>query len=144
MMFSIRPYRRRILDNIDRMLEAQFGDFWLDDFFSFPHGGIRVNIKEEEDKYVLEAELPGVDKDEIILKADDDTLTIAVKRDERIERKDENYLVRERRYGSMSRSFYFDDVDFNNVKAKFNNGILYVSLPKVESKRIRGKQIEIE
>lgn len=144
MMFSIRPYRRRILDNIDRMLEAQFGDFWLDDFFSFPHGGIRVNLREDEEKYLLEAELPGVNKEEIILKANDDVLTIAVKRDERIERKDENYLVRERRYGSMSRSFYFDDVDFEKVKAKFENGILYVTLPKLESKKNRGRTISIE
>lgn len=139
-MFSLRPYRR-LMENI---MEAPFSDFWLEDFRPLSQGGMRVNLREDEEKYLLEAELPGVNKEEIILKANDDVLTIAVKRDERIERKDENYLVRERRYGSMSRSFYFDDVDFEKVKAKFENGILYVTLPKLEGKKNRGRTISIE
>jgi len=139
-VFSLRPYRR-LMENI---MEAPFSDFWLEDFRPLSQGGMRVNLREDEEKYLLEAELPGVNKEEIILKANDDVLTIAVKRDERIERKDENYLVRERRYGSMSRSFYFDDVDFEKVKAKFENGILYVTLPKLEGKKNRGRTISIE
>lgn len=139
-MFSLRPYRR-LMENI---MEAPFSDFWLEDIRPLSQGGMRVNLREDEEKYLLEAELPGVNKEEIILKANDDVLTIAVKRDERIERKDENYLVRERRYGSMSRSFYFDDVDFEKVKAKFENGILYVTLPKLEGKKNRGRTISIE
>ena len=125
-------------------MEAPFSDFWLEDFRPLSQGGMRVNLREDEEKYLLEAELPGVNKEEIILKSNDDVLTIAVKRDERIEKKDENYIVRERRYGSMSRSFYFDDVDFEKVKAKFENGILYVTLPKLEGKKNRGRTISIE
>lgn len=140
MVFSLRPYRR-LMENI---MEAPFSDFWLEDFRPLSQGGMRVNLREDEEKYLLEAELPGVNKEEIILKANDDVLTIAVKRDERIEKKDENYIVRERRYGSMSRSFYFDDVDFEKVKAKFENGILYVTLPKLEGKKNRGRTISIE
>lgn len=139
-MFSLRPYRR-LMENI---MEAPFSDFWLEDFRPLSQGGMRVNLREDEEKYLLEAELPGVNKEEIILKSNDDVLTIAVKRDERIEKKDENYIVRERRYGSMSRSFYFDDVDFEKVKAKFENGILYVTLPKLEGKKNRGRTISIE
>lgn len=139
-MFSLRPYRR-LMENI---MEAPFSDFWLEDFRPLSQGGMRVNLREDEEKYLLEAELPGVNKEEIILKSNDDVLTIAVKRDERIEKKDENYIVRERRYGSMSRSFYFDDVNFEKVKAKFENGILYVTLPKLEGKKNRGRTISIE
>jgi len=139
-VFSLRPYRR-LMENI---MEAPFSDFWLEDFRPLSQGGMRVNLREDEEKYLLEAELPGVNKEEIILKSNDDVLTIAVKRDERIEKKDENYIVRERRYGSMSRSFYFDDVDFEKVKAKFENGILYVTLPKLEGKKNRGRTISIE
>ena len=139
-MFSLRPYRRRLIENI---MES-FGVILADEFKPLSHGRMRVNLKEDGEKYLLEAELPGIDKEEIILKANDDVLTIAVKRDERIEKKDENYIMQERRYGSMSRSFYFDDVDFEKVKAKFENGILYVTLPKLEGKKNRGRTISIE
>lgn len=97
-MFSMKPYRKRLIENI---MESPFNDFWLDEFRPFSQASMRVNIKEDPDKYLLEAELPGLNKDEIIINANDDVLTISVKRDERIEKKDENYLVRERRYGSI-------------------------------------------
>ena len=140
-MFGLRPYTRRLMENI---MESPFSDFWLDEFKPLSHGRMRVNLKEDGEKYLLEAELPGIDKEEIILKANDDVLTIAVKRDERIEKKDENYIMQERRYGSMSRSFYFNDVDLEKIKAKFENGILYVTLPKLEGKKDRGRTINIE
>ncbi|NLK43540.1 MAG: Hsp20/alpha crystallin family protein [Tissierellia bacterium] len=140
-MFGLRPYTRRLMENI---MESPFNDFWLEELRPLSRGRMRVNIKEDGEKYLLEAELPGLNKEEIILKADDDVLTIAVKRDERIEKKDENYIMRERRYGSMSRSFYFNDVDLEKIKAKFENGILYVTLPKLEGKKDRGRTINIE
>lgn len=139
-MFGLIPYKR----NIDRIINSMFEDFWLEDYRPVYSNRMRVDIREDEEKYILEAELPGIKKEEIVLEAKDNILTISIEKDEKIDEEKENYIIRERRYGSMSRSFSIDNVNIEKIKAKFENGILSVTLPKLESKNNKSKKINIE
>lgn len=105
---------------------------------------IKVDIKEKNKEYLLEAEIPGVDKENINLEINDDVLTISVERKEEINEEKESYIRRERRYGSFRRSFYVNDVDQEKIKAKFKDGLLHVKLPKKEAIPPKENRIPIE
>ncbi|MCF6460122.1 Hsp20/alpha crystallin family protein [Clostridium sp. Cult3] len=146
-MFGITPFRgwrrempREFRWDFDRMFDSMLQEF--DDMGSYYP--LRVDVKEKDKEYLLEAEIPGVDKEDIYLEIRDDILTIAVERKEEVNEDKENYIRRERRYGSFKRAFYVDDVEQDKIKAKFKNGILKVKLPKKESTPPRENRIPIE
>ena len=102
----------------------------------------RVNIFENKDHLVLEAELPGMTRDDFDLSIENNVVTL--KGERKFEKKDEgdNYHRVERAYGSFTRSFTLPStVSSENVKAEFNNGVLNVSFPKREETKAR--KIEI-
>jgi HSP20 family protein len=110
----------------------------LDDFFNdqwpfgraLAHDTFKVDVKDGENEYLLEAELPGVKKEELALSIDDGRVTISVKRNEENSDDTRGYIHRERRSVSMSRSVYLADASSENVSAKLEDGVLRVSLPK--------------
>ncbi|MCR5438588.1 MAG: Hsp20/alpha crystallin family protein [Selenomonas sp.] len=111
--------------------------FFKDDFFPAMDrwngaGGMRVDVKDNGNSYELTADLPGMAKEDIHLSYQNSYLTISAQKDESKEEKDEagNYIRRERRSGSMSRSFYIDNIDENRVTAEFKDGVLHVNMPK--------------
>lgn len=134
-MSGLIPFNR----NRSMLRATGFEDFYnmLDDFFSdmrpsrsLVSGNFKVDVRENENEYILDAELPGVNKDEIKLDLNDGRFTISVQREENIDEKKENYLHRERRIGSMQRSIYLADIKNEGIVAKFENGILAVTIPK--------------
>ncbi len=130
---------------ISRMLDEFFRDFdWLG-FDIAPSFG-RTDVYEKDQNLVFETELPGVNKDEIQVKVDDDQLVISgeVKRREEIDR--ENYFRIGRRYGRFQRSFPLpaDMVKKDGIKARFENGILIVMVPLIESIKKKEKPIEVK
>ena len=98
----------------------------------FEGGNLRVDISENEKEYVLEAELPGIRKEDISIEVNDDRLTISANQDERVEEKRDNYIRKERKASRMTRSFCFDNVDTDKITAKHDNGVLTLILPKKE------------
>lgn len=127
-------------------VERLFESFFNDSFFPtlYGSGNMKVDIMENEKEYLLEAELPGVQKHEIGIDLRDDRLTISVQRNEEINEEQENYIRRERKTGALSRVFYISNVKQEGVKAKYANGILKVTLPKQEGGIVRSNKIEIE
>lgn len=98
----------------------------------------RVNIFENKDHLVLEADLPGMARDDFDLSVENNTVTL--KGERRFEKKDEgdNYHRVERAYGSFTRSFTLPStVSAEGVKAEFNNGVLTVTFPKREETKAR-------
>jgi HSP20 family protein len=98
----------------------------------------RVNIFENKEQLVLEAELPGMTRDDFDLSIENNVVTL--KGERRFEKKDEgdNYHRIERAYGSFTRSFTLPStVSAEGVKAEFNNGVLNVSFPKREETKAR-------
>jgi HSP20 family protein len=151
-MFGLVPFDRKKsqLQNasedrdwdIDRIFENFFNDAIFPSFYN-RSGLMRVDVSENEKAYVLEAELPGISKDQVNIEINDDRLTISVDQDENDEVKDENYIRRERRRCSMTRSFSIDNIDTEKISAKMDNGILKLELPKREPTKKAVKKIDI-
>lgn len=150
-MFGLIPHRRRsnelqsgFFDEMNRIWSLM--DRFFDESLGFSSGyyPIRADVKETENEYIVEAELPGVKKENIQVDVKDNTLTIKVEQKEEINEKRENYIRKERRMGTLCRSFYLDNIKEEGIKAKFNNGVLTITLPKEKPDKIQGRIIEIE
>ena len=127
-----------------------FNDFFGgDDFFSGRESCImKTDIKEKKDKYIIEMDLPGYEKENINLSLKDGYLEVTAKvsKEETSEEK-ERFVHKERFYGTCARSFYVgEDVTEKDIHAEFKNGILKVDVPKIEAKKElpEAKRIEIE
>ena len=109
---------------------------------------MKTDIKEKDGNYELDVELPGYKKEDVKVDLKDGYLTISANRSNENEEKDnEGKIIRQERYsGSLSRSFYVgDDMKVEDIKAKFDNGILHLTLPSQERKQIEErKYITIE
>ena len=103
---------------------------------------IPLDIVQEEDKYVVRASLPGIAPENIEVSVDHGVLTIKGRTEAEAEAEDQpeghNYMVRERRSGSFVRSLRLPDtVNADEAKPNFDNGVLTITLPKVESKKAK-------
>jgi HSP20 family protein len=105
---------------------------------------VRVDLEDKDDEFVLTAELPGFEKDDIDVRVTDRTLRLEAEHAEETEAEEEGeYVKRERHRASVARSISIPErVDADEISAKFNNGVLTVRLPKSEP-MTQGKQIEI-
>ena len=120
-----------------------FDSFFKPTTFSNKVGNMRADIKENEKEYELSVDLPGFEKKDINLTLNNGYLTISAKNEEKQE-DDKNYIRRER-VCSYQRSFYVGDVvTEEDIKAKYNNGTLSLTVPKVERKELPAKHIEID
>ena len=127
-----RLYRTRLAFNpvVNTAINGADGREW----------SIPLDIVQEEDKYVVRASLPGVDPENIEVSVDHGVLTIKGRTEAEAEdrREDGNYMVRERRSGSFIRSLRLpESVDADQAKPNFDNGVLTITLPKVESKKAK-------
>jgi HSP20 family protein len=143
-MFGLVPFNFRGVSKRDDSLDNFFNDFFeIDKNFFGETYSIKADIKDDGDKYILEAEMPGIDKKDIGLNIKDDQLVLSYKTESDNETKKDNYIRRERKYGQFSRSFYIEDVDTEKIDAKYENGILKVTLPKLTEKQKKDIDIEI-
>ena len=116
-----------------------FNDFFGgDDFFSRRESSImRTDIKEKRDEYTIEIDLPGYEKENIMLSLKDGYLEVSaeMKKEENNE-ENERFVHKERFYGHCSRNFYVgDQIKEEDIHAEFRNGILKVDIPKKEEKK---------
>jgi HSP20 family protein len=92
--------------------------------------GFRVDLKEVDDSYLIEADLPGIKKEDITLQYANNYLTIVARRHDSQDTTQDNYLRRERHYGEFQRSFYIGNVQEDKADAEFKDGVLTITLPK--------------
>ncbi|RAW00772.1 Hsp20/alpha crystallin family protein [Pseudochryseolinea flava] len=98
----------------------------------------RVDIVEEEKEFQIHVAVPGVNKEDFKLDVNDNLLTISGERKFQKEKKESNFHSIETQYGTFSRSFSLpENVDVNNIAAKYNNGILEITIPKDEKKVVK-------
>ena len=135
---------RSNLFDIDRF----FSDFWPSAAESEMRTCFvpRVDIKELDDLYEITAELPGVSKDDISVHVKDGILTLeAESSQEEKEEKEGRVIRQERRYGKFLRSFNLGaDVQEEDIKASFKDGVLKLEAPKVVEKPVERRRITIE
>ena len=138
-MAGLVPFNKK---NKEISTNTGFEDFYnvLDDYFSndwpfkrtLTHDTFKVDVEDNGNEYLIEAEVPGLDKKDINVELNDGKLMISITRDENSESKKKNFIHRERRYSSMSRSIYLEDAKPDGIKAKLKNGLLKVVVPKEE------------
>lgn len=106
----------------------------------------KTDIRETDDAFILEADLPGFNKEDIDIGIEGDYLTIKAERHADHEEKDEknNYVRIERSFGSYSRSFDISGIDGENIGAKYENGVLTLNMPKKEPEKPTAKKLEIQ
>ena len=132
------------------LFDNMFDDMFRDPFFTSSNTTklMKTDIQEKGDKYILDMDLPGYDKEDIKAQLKDGYLTITAQKNTSNEDKDEkgNYIRRERYCGKCSRSFYVgDSIKEEDIKASFNNGILELTFPKeVPQKEEEMKYITID
>lgn len=109
---------------------------------------MKTDIKENQDKYTLEVELPGFDKNNISLNLKDGYLTVTAKVNRSIkheEGKKEGFVHRERFSGSATRSYYVGDIEQKDIHASYKDGVLSIDLPKEDVKKVEEQhQIAID
>jgi len=130
-----------------RELDRNMGNF----FERLPWRGFggdslpRVNIYQTDKEVILKAEIPGVTKDDLNIYVDENSVRLAgqIKRDH--EFKDENIFRSERYYGSFSRSIPLPvEINSNEAKAQYRDGILSLTLPKLEPEKLKGRRVDIQ
>ncbi len=149
-MFGMIPYSKRnggVSRKDDWLgIDRFFEDFLRDPFFtrvSAMTTPIRADVKETEKEYIVEAELPGVSKDDIIIDIHDDVLTLGVDIKQETNQEEDGYIYRERQSGSYRRCFNVKNIKNDEVKASYKDGVLSVILPKADP-GLQSRKIEIE
>ena len=130
-----RYYRNSLLNEFDRVFEGA------------PNWGapasLALDVIENDEGYVVEASVPGINPDDVEITLEDDVLTIKGEVKEQHDVEEDNYRLRERRYGSYGRSIRFPmAVDADNVAATYENGVLTLTVPKAEA--VKPKRIAIK
>ncbi len=146
-MFDLMPFRRRRrgeLEDKDNAFDSLVSDFFSD-MLDVADLGFKTDIREDKDNYYIEAELPGLSKEDINIELDNDSLIISATNEDVHEEEEENYLRRERRTGTYQRAFTIDNVKEDKISAEYEDGILKVQLPKEDQGEAhRRKVIDIE
>lgn len=154
-MFGLVPFGSRKNNELAKKEDGfkSLFDVFNEPFFTNPFAAfgdmgmtsMRVDVKDSGNAYELTADLPGIEKKDISLSYDNNYLTIEARRDESSDQKDDsgNYIRRERHTGTISRSFYIDNIDEAGISAEFTAGVLKVRLPKAPEVQ-RCSRIEIK
>lgn len=130
-------------EEFNTLFPTLFDDGGLEKAFS----GFKTDVMEKDGNYVLQAELPGFNKEDINVDLKDNILTISASHKEEKKEEDEKtrYIRRERRSSSYSRSFRVANVLHEDIHAAYNNGVLEVTFPKRDSlPEKEAKKIEIQ
>jgi HSP20 family protein len=145
MLRRTRPTEpRSVLSEWDRLFDEMFG-WWpsrMDSDGSLEWAP-RVDVREEKDRYTVDFELPGLEKENIQVTMENGVLNVTGERQHEADSKDEQTVRRERSYGKFSRCLRFpDDVDSEKIEAGFKNGVLRVAIPKKEEAKPRTIEIK--
>jgi len=126
---SLSLYKRDPL----KMFEDVFNDKLSPFFSSMITPSFKVDISEDENNIFIEADMPGVKKEDIKISMDNDLLSITAERTQSEEEKKKGFHRVERSWGCLSRSFTLgENVNTEKIEAKYDNGVLKLTVPKVE------------
>lgn len=143
-MTFLRFEPMRDLDHISNRFQRFFDDLPSNNNHVSESFSPRIDISEGENSILLNAEVPGVPKENLKITLQDNILTIEGEKKKVFEEKEKNFFREERLFGKFKRSFTLPiEVDSEDVDARFNNGILEIKLKKVEPKEEQERIIEL-
>lgn len=145
-MALVRFNPMRGLERAQRRFNSMLSD--MEKGVSFEMGGFnpRVDITEDDNNLYVHAEMPGIPKDKVKVSVDDDMmLTIKGSKKKEDLKEKQSYVRSERVYGEFTRSFVLpENVDVDKINAKYNDGVLELSLPKIEPKKPKEVEVNID
>jgi Molecular chaperone (small heat shock protein) len=140
-MTHMKVRNSNLLPDVFSMMDRFLSDDFQTGFISVKPS---VNILEGENAYTLELMAPGLQKHDFKIAVDKNLLTISYEKKESQEENKENYVRREFSFQSFKRTFTLNEnLNTDGIEAKYENGILYVTLPKVEQKTIEVKTVAV-
>ncbi|WP_027417989.1 Hsp20/alpha crystallin family protein [Aneurinibacillus terranovensis] len=147
-MFDLVPFRRKNEDVVGSMLKS-FHDLFEQNFLAPLNSNTHhfcTDIRETKQAYLIEAELPGFSKDDIEVNYSNGYLTIKATRNRQEEEKDKHDKVirKERYHGEFVRRFYVEHIDEDHIKAKLQDGVLKLEIPKKVTSVPADKRVTIE
>ena len=143
-LFNLRDQFDRMFDNMMRGWPTAWRDAPRLDMGGFDFAP-RVDTAETDAAYELTAELPGVDEKDIKIALEDNVLSISGEKKAEREEKKKDYVMSERSYGSFKRAFTLpENVDPEKIAAKFEKGVLKVTLPKTAPSPAKQREIPIK
>ncbi|MGA9408796.1 MAG: Hsp20/alpha crystallin family protein [Bacteroidota bacterium] len=140
----------RVLDRLHNEMNRVFSDFFRGDLVDngsfFPGDwGPAVDLSETDDSYIIRAEIPGMKKEDVKITLLDSLVTIRGEKKNEAEEKNGTYHRIERSYGSFERSFNLPGgVKSGDIEAKYNDGLLTITLPKTEEAKEKVHDIKIK
>ena len=139
-MFGLTPYTRNFYvasyDPFKEMEEFERR------FFGQRTPALKTDIRETENAYILEADLPGFAREDVRAEIKNGYLTIRAERSSESKNEGESYLRRERTSGIFTRTFDLEGIDAEAITASFKNGVLTMELPKAKEKAERVLEIK--
>lgn len=142
-MSSLIPYRYN-RHQMNRFENPVFDDFFRSFFGNEqPSAGFRVDVRDQGDHYLLEADLPGMPREQVHVDVEDGVLTISAEQKNEVNEEKNNYVYNERRYGRMQRSFALDQIQEDAITAEYKDGVLSLKLPKKSAPEQGKRRIEL-
>jgi HSP20 family protein len=142
-MANLIPYRYRNLAN--RPFSILTDDFFRP-FFQDPERapGFRVDVRDMGEQYLLEADMPGISKEQLRIEVDNGVLTIAAQVNDSKREEKADYIYNERRAGSFQRSFTLHEIQEDAISAEYKDGVLSLTIPKQVEKAGAVRRIELK
>jgi len=148
-MFGLTTFNRNAVQRSNNEFANFYNiidDFFNDSFFtsrSLQSDNFKIDIKENEKDFLIEAELPGVKKEEIKLDYNEGRLLIGVQKNEEVKEEKDNYIHRERKVTSMQRVIYLKNIQSEHIDARLEDGVLKIVAPKLAIEEHK-RQIEVK
>ena len=144
-MFELIPFGNRRVNVYDpfRAFDEMERNFFGNDHRSLV-STFRTDVVDTGDAYKLDAELPGFKKEDIRIDVENDVLTISVERKLDESEKKQDFVKRERFYGSYSRSFDVSGIEVDAIQAAYNDGVLTLTMPKKVETAPASRRLEIQ
>ena len=138
----IQSVNDEISSILNRNFDSYFPEYVYNDEYKC---GMPVEIDEKDKEYCVQAELPGVKKEDLDIDLEKNRLTISAKKEEESKEDTKGFRKSEFKYGEFSRTVYFpDDIDIEKTTAKLEHGILRIDAPKINAEKVTTKKLEIK
>lgn len=144
-MLNLIPYNNHSLRNAGRDFNKFFDEFFETGFDRVNNAYFKMDVEKSDDSYLVTAEVPGLDKDDIDIEIEDNMLTISVHEEDETKDEDDEqkYVYRERKTLNSVRKVSLEDIDESGITAQLENGLLKITLPIAEPVSNK-KSIEID
>lgn len=130
--------------NYGSLFDNSLEDFFRPIFIDDKNSDMKTDIVETENSYQMEIEMPGFDKENINISLENEYLTVEANKSEEQEENENNRFIKRERSTTCKRSYYVGDFKEEDVKAKYENGILNLTLTKALPEKVEAKKIAVQ